>query len=558
MGDTPKGLMIFERKRHSRKQSSQNPQQVRDAHDLKSSFDPNQKELECARAFNFELPEDLVSAVEALEDRVSQLSGTQKNMILILDEESDTYTCINDHKNPDVKPRELTLISDGFIQEMLGSDEVIHTYLYNQNALIGIVAVADKTDGTSFDFIDEITLELMARYLAIKVMGYQNLKTSLSLPFIQSVALEVSNRLIAAVDNETILGGVLESLGNRLGIEVCQYVTLDDNAEDGEVGEGQVLFENIRGNVKSYGSQHRDEKRKVVKEFASLVSLFTSMARRTPYLHLSGKMLGDKALSDLFGVRGIESALILPIMDVSTGKLRGVLNLFKTRAGLITNETLEISKQVCAMVSLALGRASALEKALIMASSDELTGLTNRRGFYDRFEVEVERSRRNPTSLCVAMIDVDHFKKLNDTYGHLNGDLVLQQLATLLLKNVRKSDVVCRFGGEEFALLLPDTPLKAAVDLVDRIRRKVQKMRISGTHGEQLKVTLSAGVAIVHSTHGLVRPSREVISESLSEADAHLYEAKETGRNQVRATNATLSSRQESDLPFLKSECPSP
>jgi diguanylate cyclase (GGDEF)-like protein len=232
----------------------------------------------------------------------------------------------------------------------------------------------------------------------------------------------------------------------------------------------------------------------------------------------------------------IESAVIVPVMDPTTGKIVGTMNLFRTNPSLITQETLDIVKEVTFLASLALSRATVLEKALALATSDELTGLTNRRGFYDRFEAEIERARRNPSSLCVAIIDLDHFKKLNDTYGHLSGDIVLKTLARLFDKNVRKSDLVCRFGGEEFVLLLPDTTLKSAEDLINRIRTKVEKLTIKGNSGEPIHVTLSAGLAQVNTINELHRPVQEVISDALAISDQQLYLAKDKGRNQICAT----------------------
>jgi diguanylate cyclase (GGDEF)-like protein len=173
-----------------------------------------------------------------------------------------------------------------------------------------------------------------------------------------------------------------------------------------------------------------------------------------------------------------------------------------------------------------------LEKALAMASSDELTGLINRRGYYQRFESELERARRHQTPLCVALVDVDHFKSFNDTYGHLSGDLVLKALSELFTQNMRKSDVVCRFGGEEFAILLPDTSLKSAVELMERVRQNVEKLQLFGMNGEALKVTISIGLSEVN-TRPKVSPYRSEISDSLALADEQLYRAKHQGRNQV-------------------------
>ena len=167
-----------------------------------------------------------------------------------------------------------------------------------------------------------------------------------------------------------------------------------------------------------------------------------------------------------------------------------------------------------------------------MASCDELTGLMNRRGYYQRFEAEMERSRRHQIPLCVALLDVDHFKRFNDTYGHLSGDLVLRTLAELLIRNLRKSDLVCRFGGEEFAILLPDTTLAAAVELLERVRQSVEALAIPDFTGAILKVTFSAGVTQVD-----IRPRANGadagIADALAAADEQLYRAKHNGRNQI-------------------------
>jgi diguanylate cyclase (GGDEF)-like protein len=509
-----------------------------------------QRELVCARQFNQELPGDPHQAVLWMETLVKELTGTRTAMILLFNETSGTYTCLHDTCAPLAQPRELTLVADRFLQELLQSDQVLHTFLYREDPitkapdLLGIVAIADKGDGTGFDLQDDLTLELVARYLGPKVQAFQSLQHSQTLPYIQSVVLEVSNRLIAACDQESIWTGVLEALQHRLDVSVCQYIALTH-----ETGQGQILYE--AGRSKKDGARRRPAHPPIVQEFASLISLLTSVARRTPYLQFNGPMLGDKALSDWFHVPQVESALVVPVTDGATGHLWGVLTLLKTEPGRISPNTVEIAKQVSVLVSVALGRTLTFEKAVAMATSDELTGLTNRRGFYDRFEIEIERARRNMSSLCVAMIDVDHFKSLNDTYGHLSGDLVLQHLASLLMNNVRKSDLVCRFGGEEFALLLPDTSEKSAYELLDRIRRKVQRSKPTGSQGEALKLTLSAGVSSVNTQQGLSRSSKEVLDEALATADEQLYAAKTGGRNQVRAAHYQPTQPDPGQLPLF-------
>ncbi len=488
------------------------------------------KEVECAREFNFSLPEDPHAAVELMEQAVLNVMGTEKCIILLFNEQSGVYTCLNDLKLPATRPRELTRISDWFLQEFVGEgNEVLHSYMMLKERLVGIVVVAGKPGGQSFGPHDQMTLELMSPYLANQVVRFQHLRQSLSVPYIQSVVLEMASQMVMAVDQDAIISGLLEAYTRRLGFDACQYVALND-----ETGRGEVLYEikGAQGKVHSYSHAGLQSKRRAIQDFASLVGLLSSIARNKRYLHLSGGMLGDKSLSEIFGVKQVQSALLLPVVDLATGEIRGTFNLFLTSPGHIGEETLAIANESVQLASQALSRAMVLDKALAMASSDELTGLINRRGFYQRFEGEIERARRQQTPLCVALIDVDHFKQFNDNHGHLSGDLILKALADLFVQNVRKSDVVCRFGGEEFAILLPDTSMKAGVELMERIRKRVERMQLCGIHGEKLHVTISAGLTEVDNSPASTA-HRSLISDSLAKADEQLYVAKNNGRNRV-------------------------
>jgi diguanylate cyclase (GGDEF)-like protein len=161
------------------------------------------------------------------------------------------------------------------------------------------------------------------------------------------------------------------------------------------------------------------------------------------------------------------------------------------------------------------------------ASQDALTGLMNRRSLNSVLTREIARSKRNQAPLAVAMLDIDHFKQINDVYGHKTGDDVLIELAQLLRQNLRESDVVARYGGEEFALVLPETTCLEALALLDRLRRLVQGHRFTRA-GKSLKVTISLGVTQFD-------PQRHDLSSFLEEADLGLYQSKRSGRNQVQA-----------------------
>ena len=164
------------------------------------------------------------------------------------------------------------------------------------------------------------------------------------------------------------------------------------------------------------------------------------------------------------------------------------------------------------------------------AQIDGMTGLWNRTFFNSRWAEEVSRSARHDRPLSLAMFDLDDFKSVNDTFGHPAGDAVLQGFASLLAHQCRQSDVVCRFGGEEFTLIMPDTAPDDAKILLDRIRASLEGTRWP-RHPERV-VTVSIGVVGTSDGAGSVEPSL-----LLERADANLYRAKEQGRNRVVASD---------------------
>lgn len=166
-----------------------------------------------------------------------------------------------------------------------------------------------------------------------------------------------------------------------------------------------------------------------------------------------------------------------------------------------------------------------------LAITDYLTNLYNRRYFMQRGAEEFKRSMRNKQPLSLLMLDVDHFKNVNDTYGHEAGDMALQQVAAVLKFNLRETDILGRIGGEEFAVLLPDTKLDAAAMLAERICRSVESSLLS-MPGQSLTISLTVSVGVAELS-GVMSG----IDDMLRHADSALYHAKHDGRNRVMAYN---------------------
>lgn len=165
------------------------------------------------------------------------------------------------------------------------------------------------------------------------------------------------------------------------------------------------------------------------------------------------------------------------------------------------------------------------EEVFRLSTTDGLTQVWNRRYFMEQLARELSRARRYKRPMSLILLDIDHFKRINDRYGHLAGDHVLKQLATALRNNLRQDDIVGRFGGEEFTVLLPEIDREGALQLAEKLRRLIEGTRFPFEQ-DAIEVTISLGVA------GAAADTAEV-DDLLRAADARLYEAKRGGRNRV-------------------------
>jgi diguanylate cyclase (GGDEF)-like protein len=239
----------------------------------------------------------------------------------------------------------------------------------------------------------------------------------------------------------------------------------------------------------------------------------------------SGKTIVDNDLvphtMDFRLYEETRSRVIIPL--VSFGQSLGLLLLACGESGCFNPHDLAPLESVADICATAIQNAYYVERVRQLAYRDGLTGIFNRRFFEMRMTVEIDRAQRFGSGLAVIMIDIDQFKSLNDDFGHLLGDEVLRQVSSMLHQQVRKIDVVCRYGGEEFAILLAQANAKDAFDVADKLRASVEAWAFPGV---PRPVTISAGVA-GYPDHGVTR------DDLMKAADEGLYAAKQGGRNRV-------------------------
>jgi diguanylate cyclase (GGDEF)-like protein len=219
------------------------------------------------------------------------------------------------------------------------------------------------------------------------------------------------------------------------------------------------------------------------------------------------------------------AALCVPL--IATGRLVGAVQATRKSGAAFNQEEARIVEMVCASLSTALANAIDYHDATRQTLIDDLTRLYNVRYLYQTLEGEIRRARRYGSAVSVVFMDLDGFKLVNDAYGHRAGSATLTEVAQVITRSVRDSDFVARYGGDEFVLMLPETPAKRALQMAERVRQRIAAHRFKGGVGADIYLTASFGVASF--------PEHATQSEKLIElADAAMYEAKQRDKNNVR------------------------
>lgn len=232
-----------------------------------------------------------------------------------------------------------------------------------------------------------------------------------------------------------------------------------------------------------------------------------------------GEFLNRKKNGELYW----EQSVMAPVLD-SEGK---ILNFIAVKEDITAQKEAETKlRNANTQLEEQLKEIQKLQHTLHeQAIRDALTGLHNRRYLYETLDHELARAERGMYSICFALIDIDHFKNINDTYGHATGDTILINLANQLINHTRNGDIVCRYGGEEFLIVLPNTGVEAAAQIAERWRTTIQESSVL-ENSLEISVTISCGISEFPT-------DASTETEALEKADKALYAAKYNGRNQV-------------------------
>jgi len=320
-------------------------------------------------------------------------------------------------------------------------------------------------------------------------------------------------RLMQAEDLDALIREILWGLQESYGLEHVSLVLCDPDHD-------------IRHLLLAAGTP--------AEGFGNLLMVESLVGLAPQYVALSKPWLGAYAACDhqmIFrDAPDLASVAMIPLIHRS--KLIGSINLGSANASRFTGtHASDFLAQLGVIASFCIENAVNRARLLRSGFTDVLTGWHNRRYLLVRLNEELARARRHGNNLVCLMLDIDHFKRVNDTWGHAAGDAVLQELAMRIDSQVRASDVAARYGGEEFMVLLPDTDTSSGVRLAERIRLAISASAYDLPCGGTVSITISIGIAGV--APGPDTEDLKTVGDSLiARADVALYRAKSAGRNQ--------------------------
>ena len=323
-----------------------------------------------------------------------------------------------------------------------------------------------------------------------------------------SALFKVTQTMVSSLDQQLLNERILQTLKETLNCTICVLYVL-------QPGSDTLIAAKVQG---VYGIELKSIRVELGKGLAGEAAL----NQKVGYL----PDLSRANDQPCYGNETITEGSLLAVPLTVQNRLIGVINLHQHDRDAFGTTAQKIAQAIANQAAIAIENARLYEKTKTLSATDELTGLSNRRQFQEYLLRELAQSRRHHNSFSILMIDIDHFKLYNDFHGHLKGDIVLKKVSSLLLQNTRGVDLVARFGGEEFVMLLPKSDKKSSLAVAEKLRLCIEKEYFSGAENSQPGQRLTISIGVSHFP-----ADSSDIYDLMNLADTALYEAKKQGRN---------------------------
>lgn len=387
------------------------------------------------------------------------------------------------------------------------SRSIISVPLKSRDQVIGVVNVDSKKKVFSSDDLRVLSTFANEAVIVIEnIRLHQKIKNQLKE---HTVIYKINNLISSTLNPEAVLTKVVKSIRKFFDYLICDVLLLDEQKENLYIAATDGYLAENRRNIR--------------------IKLGEGV---TGKVAVSGKPLlvpdVTKLEGYIQGVKEVRSEVAVPLKVKD--KLIGVFNVESKRFNAFDKRDIRLLSILSTPVAIAIQNAWLHQQMKNLAVTDDLTGLHNFRYLRERLEEEVKRAQRYERPLALVMADIDYFKNYNDAFGHPEGNRVLKKLANILKANVREVDIVGRYGGEEFIIILPEAGKEEAQEIAERIRLKVEKHKFinknNRSDGKKLALTLSLGITSCFQEN--ITPQGLV-----QKVDQALYQAKGKGRNRV-------------------------
>jgi diguanylate cyclase (GGDEF)-like protein len=434
--------------------------------------------------------------IESLDYRIDDIPDFRK-----MAEEKEAVVVADTHNNPEwVDNPEVK-----WIRSYVGSPIVV------SGKTIGFINV-DSSTPNFYTQEHAQRLKVFADEAAIAIQNARFVEELKERNQDLTMLYEVGLAMTKGLDDQEIVGGLIKQIENFEEINIFFLAMFDDESDKTTF----FLFDS-----KTKSLQH-------VELFGQLNIDFIKQIRdqkSTIYLpdHTGSDIMVEIPERENYPFGTMHSYLGIPLMQ---GKeVIGTLSAISKNVNAFNQKQIRLLETIASQISITLQNVKMYERMKELAIIDELTGIYNRRFFYLAANKEIERAVRYSKDLSLIIIDIDHYKDVNDHFGHMAGDKVLQKLTQVIQKELRSSDVFSRYGGEEFLILLSDTEGEAAANVAERIRATVENLHVKYNE-EEISVTVSLGVT-------QITDERNTLQELIAIVDQALYGAKQKGRNRV-------------------------